>query len=64
VLRFYCDLTIDQTAQVLTCSPGTVKSQTAKGLESLRRALDPAGASGAELGRLAAQGRREGEGGG
>jgi RNA polymerase sigma-70 factor (sigma-E family) len=42
VLRFYCDLNIDQTAQVLNCSPGTVKSQTAKGLRSLRLALDPA----------------------
>ncbi len=41
VLRFYCDLSVDHAAQVLGCSPGTVKSQTAKGLESLRRALDP-----------------------
>jgi RNA polymerase sigma-70 factor (sigma-E family) len=39
VLRFYCDLNVDQSAQVLGCSPGTVKSQTAKALESLRRAL-------------------------
>jgi RNA polymerase sigma-70 factor (sigma-E family) len=42
VLRFYCDLNIDQTAHVLSCSPGTVKSQTAKGLRALRLALDPA----------------------
>ncbi len=42
VLRFYCDLNVDQTAHVLSCSPGTVKSQTAKGLRSLRLALDPA----------------------
>jgi RNA polymerase sigma-70 factor (sigma-E family) len=42
VLRFYCDLNIDQTAHVLSCSPGTVKSQTAKGLRSLRQALEPA----------------------
>jgi RNA polymerase sigma-70 factor (sigma-E family) len=41
VLRFYCDLTIDQTAGMLGCSPGTVKSQTAKGLDGLRRALEP-----------------------
>jgi RNA polymerase sigma-70 factor (sigma-E family) len=40
VLRFYCDLSVDQSAQVLGCSAGTVKSQTAKGLDSLRRALD------------------------
>lgn len=43
VLRFYCDLNVDQAARLLGCSPGTVKSQTAKGLGSLRRAL--AGAS-------------------
>ena len=41
VLRFYCDLSVDQAAQVLGCSPGTVKSQTAKGLIALRRLLDP-----------------------
>jgi RNA polymerase sigma-70 factor (sigma-E family) len=42
VLRFYCDLNVEQTAQVLSCSPGTVKSQTVKGLAALRRALNPA----------------------
>ena len=42
VLRFYCDMNVDQTAHVLSCSPGTVKSQTAKGLRSLRLALEPA----------------------
>jgi RNA polymerase sigma-70 factor (sigma-E family) len=41
VLRFYCDLTVDQTAEVLGCTPGTVKSQTSKALDSLRRALEP-----------------------
>jgi RNA polymerase sigma-70 factor (sigma-E family) len=39
VLRFYCDLPVDQAAQVLGCTPGTVKSQTAKALNSLRIAL-------------------------
>ncbi len=41
VLRFYCDLNVDQSARILGCSAGTVKSQTAKGLDSLRRALEP-----------------------
>jgi RNA polymerase sigma factor (sigma-70 family) len=42
VLRFYCDLNVDQSAHVLGCSPGTVKSQTARALSSLRRTLEPA----------------------
>jgi RNA polymerase sigma-70 factor (sigma-E family) len=36
VLRYFCDLNVDQTAQALGCTPGTVKSQTAKALSSLR----------------------------
>jgi len=39
VLRFYCDLPVEQTARELGCTPGTVKSQTAKGLTALRGAL-------------------------
>jgi RNA polymerase sigma factor (sigma-70 family) len=39
ILRFYCDLSVEQAAQVLGCTPGTVKSQTAKALGSLRIAL-------------------------
>jgi RNA polymerase sigma-70 factor (sigma-E family) len=42
VLRFYCDLSVDQSAEVLGCSAGTVKSQTARGLEAVRLALGPA----------------------
>lgn len=41
VLRFYCDMSVEQTAGVLGCSTGTVKSQTARGLDALRRALAP-----------------------
>ena len=46
VLRFYCDLNVDQAAEILGCSPGTVKSQTARALEAVRRALGPAPAAG------------------
>ena len=42
VLRFYCDLDVEQAAAALGCSPGTVKSQTAKGLAAMRRLLEPA----------------------
>lgn len=39
VLRFYCDLSVEETAAALRCSSGTVKSQTKRGLDALRRAL-------------------------
>jgi len=48
VLRFYCDLTVDQVAHVLGCTPGTVKSQTAKGLGTLRQALAPSVSHGSD----------------
>ncbi len=41
VLRFYCDLSVEQTAELLDCSAGTVKSQTAKGIAALRAQLGP-----------------------
>ncbi len=47
VLRFYCDLSVNQCAEALGCSPGTVKSQTARALEAVRRALGPGGEAGA-----------------
>lgn len=36
VLRYYCDLSEADTADSLSCSVGTVKSQAAKGLAKLR----------------------------
>lgn len=35
-LRFYFDLSVQETAEVLGCSTGTVKSLTARGLEAMR----------------------------
>jgi len=39
VLRYVEDLTVADTAEALGCSAGTVKSQTARGLDTLRRVL-------------------------
>jgi RNA polymerase sigma-70 factor (sigma-E family) len=39
VLRYWLDLSIGQTAELLNCSEGTVKSQTAKGAARLRELL-------------------------
>jgi RNA polymerase sigma-70 factor (sigma-E family) len=36
VLRFYFDLSVDETAEALGCSTGTVKSLTARGLDAMR----------------------------
>jgi DNA-directed RNA polymerase specialized sigma24 family protein len=61
VLRFYCDLNVEQSAQVLGCTAGTVKSQTAKAVTSLRRALgnDPEAGEVPELRRPARLSRGE-----
>jgi hypothetical protein len=39
VLHYYCGLTVEQAAVALNCSEGTVKSQTARCLDTLRVAL-------------------------
>jgi RNA polymerase sigma-70 factor (sigma-E family) len=39
ILRYWEDLPITETAELLGCSEGTVKSQAAKGLAALRRRL-------------------------
>jgi RNA polymerase sigma-70 factor (sigma-E family) len=41
VLRYFNDLTEAQTAEILGCSPGTVKSNASRGLARLREVLAP-----------------------
>lgn len=39
VLRYWCDLSVEETARDLGCTAGTVKSNTARAIASLRAAL-------------------------
>jgi RNA polymerase sigma-70 factor (sigma-E family) len=39
VLRYYCELSVIETAQLMGCSTGTIKSQTSRALETLRRLM-------------------------
>jgi RNA polymerase sigma-70 factor (sigma-E family) len=39
VLRFFEDQSVEETAEALRCTTGTVKSQTARGLQTLRALL-------------------------
>ena len=42
VLRYWADLSVDQAAAVLGCSPGNVKSQSSRALDKLRGVLGDA----------------------
>jgi RNA polymerase sigma-70 factor (sigma-E family) len=44
VLRYWEDLSVEETAALLGYAPGTVKSTAARGLRSLRSVLEPRGA--------------------
>ncbi|MGC5334948.1 SigE family RNA polymerase sigma factor [Micromonospora sp. DT62] len=50
VLRYWEDLSVEATAALLDCSPGSVKSQASRGLDMLRGLLSPTH-SGIEKGR-------------
>jgi len=39
VFRYFDDLSVAETAEVMNCSQGTVKSQTARGLDALRASV-------------------------
>jgi RNA polymerase sigma-70 factor (sigma-E family) len=45
VLRIIQDLSVEQVAETLRCSQGTVKSQTSRGLKALREAYEQVTAS-------------------
>jgi RNA polymerase sigma-70 factor (sigma-E family) len=40
VLRYYGDLSVDETAEVMDCAPGTVKALTSQAMASLRSLLE------------------------
>lgn len=41
VLRFFEDMSVDQTAEAMGCAPGTVKATVHQALRALRRKLTP-----------------------
>ncbi len=52
VLRYWADLSVDQAADVLGCSPGNVKSLSARALDKLRAVLGDVMTEPAPPGRL------------
>jgi len=58
VLRYWEDLSVDQVAAVLGCSPGNVKSLAAGALGKLRAAIDDT-LTGSDPGERHAQERHE-----
>jgi RNA polymerase sigma-70 factor (sigma-E family) len=51
VLRYYADLTVEDTAAVLGCSVGNVKSQASRGLATLRHLVERRGSDSPAAGR-------------
>lgn len=51
VLRYWEDLSVEQTADALGVSTGNVKSQASRGLARLRQVLDPGGSRDEEVAR-------------
>ena len=49
VLRYFDDCSVEETAAALGCSTGTVKSNTSRGLDALRRVLPDLTTSGRDL---------------
>jgi RNA polymerase sigma-70 factor (sigma-E family) len=49
VLRYFDDLSVAETAAALGCVEGTVKSQTARGIDELRSILERHGFTGLDL---------------
>ena len=49
VLRYFDDLSVAETAAALGCGEGTVKSQTARGIDDLRAVLEQSGFTGIGL---------------
>ena len=49
VLRYFCDLSVEETAAELRCSTGTVKSQTSRAIEALRARLVGSGPTAKEV---------------